>query len=179
MISCTLYVPEASPSTQAVPSGPVASSTENELGPLIAKTAPLSRICVARSSLVMRIAPGRLGVGVGVDVGVGVCVAALALGVALAVAGTGVLVDVGVSVGGTGVLVDVGVSVGGTGVSVAVGVVVDVLVGGAQLPAIVHIVPSTFVNVAVRLDPAGPMTPMLLAPVSENGASSGPPGLTL
>jgi hypothetical protein len=90
-----------------------------------------------------------------------------------------VLVGVGVSVGGSGVSVGVGVSVGDSGVSVGVGVGVDVSVGAAQLLEMVCTVPSTLVNVAVRLDPAGLVTPMLLVPLSENGASIGPPGPTL
>src|SRR5262249_44404781 len=71
---------------------------------------------------------------------------------------------IGVIAGGTRVFVSVGASVGG---------------GGAQLPEIDVVVPSELMTVAVRLDPAGPVIPRLLSPMSENGASVGPSGITL
>jgi hypothetical protein len=76
--SSTLYVPNARPSTHAVPSAPVVRLVEKLFGPVMLNTAPARGTWVVRSSLVTRIAPGTLGVGVdvlvGVDVEVGVAV---------------------------------------------------------------------------------------------------------
>ena len=69
-----------------------------------------------------------------------------------------------------GVSVATGVAVGGPGVLVAVGVAAD-----AQLARTDCGVPSGFVNVAVRLDPAGPTADTLLGPVSENASLQGRP----
>jgi hypothetical protein len=56
---------------------------------------------------------------------------------------------------------------------------VGVSVGAAHVLENDVVVPSELTTVAVRLDPAGPVKPTLLTPVRENGASVGPPGLTL
>jgi hypothetical protein len=69
-------------------------------------------------------------------------------------------------------------------VDVAAGVSVGVLLAvgvalGAQLDGIDCVVPSELVIVAVKLDPAGALTEMLVCPVSENASSVGPPGVTV